>query len=77
MTFHSVSLYISSYFRVFPRSSFCLQNVVPDLSYTVRSPMLDTWEGVKQLKAALWALVSKVSDSGLFTQDSTVLLTIA
>ncbi|XP_008417379.1 rapamycin-insensitive companion of mTOR isoform X2 [Poecilia reticulata] len=32
------------------------QNVVPDLSYTVRSPMLDTWEGVKQLKAALWAL---------------------
>ncbi|XP_028269113.1 rapamycin-insensitive companion of mTOR-like isoform X1 [Parambassis ranga] len=32
------------------------QNVVPDLSYTVRSPMLDTWEGIKQLKAALWAL---------------------
>uniref|UniRef100_A0A665U2Q7 RPTOR independent companion of MTOR, complex 2 a n=1 Tax=Echeneis naucrates TaxID=173247 RepID=A0A665U2Q7_ECHNA len=24
--------------------------------YTVRSPMLDTWEGIKQLKAALWAL---------------------
>uniref|UniRef100_A0A3Q3GEL0 RPTOR independent companion of MTOR, complex 2 a n=1 Tax=Labrus bergylta TaxID=56723 RepID=A0A3Q3GEL0_9LABR len=23
---------------------------------TVRSPMLDTWEGIKQLKAALWAL---------------------
>ncbi|XP_067087124.1 LOW QUALITY PROTEIN: rapamycin-insensitive companion of mTOR-like [Osmerus mordax] len=32
------------------------QNVVPDLSYTVRSPMLDTWEGIKLLKAALWAL---------------------
>lgn len=32
--------------------------MVPDLSYTVRSPMLDTWEGIKQLKAALWALVS-------------------
>ncbi|XP_066568256.1 rapamycin-insensitive companion of mTOR isoform X5 [Amia ocellicauda] len=32
------------------------QSVVPDLSYTVRSPMLDKWEGVKQLKAALWAL---------------------
>lgn len=38
--------------------SFHLQSVVPDLSYTVRSPMLDTWEGIKQLKAALWALVS-------------------
>lgn len=37
--------------------SVCLQSVVPDLSYTVRSPMLDTWEGIKQLKAALWALV--------------------
>lgn len=34
------------------------QNVVPDLSYTVRSPVLDSWEGIKQLKAALWALVS-------------------
>ncbi|XP_034025756.1 rapamycin-insensitive companion of mTOR-like isoform X1 [Thalassophryne amazonica] len=33
-----------------------IQSVVPDLSYTVRSPMLDTWEGVKQLKAAVWAL---------------------
>uniref|UniRef100_A0A3B1JL30 RPTOR independent companion of MTOR complex 2 n=1 Tax=Astyanax mexicanus TaxID=7994 RepID=A0A3B1JL30_ASTMX len=32
------------------------QNVVPDLSYTVRSPVLDTCEGIKQLKAALWAL---------------------
>ncbi|KAJ8394304.1 hypothetical protein AAFF_G00047110 [Aldrovandia affinis] len=32
------------------------QSVVPDLSYTVRSPMLDKWEGIKQLKAALWAL---------------------
>ncbi|XP_017272781.1 rapamycin-insensitive companion of mTOR isoform X3 [Kryptolebias marmoratus] len=32
------------------------QNVVPDLSYMVRSPMLDNWEGIKQLKAALWAL---------------------
>ncbi|TTK94552.1 Rapamycin-insensitive companion of mTOR [Bagarius yarrelli] len=32
------------------------QNIVPDLSYTVRSPVLDTWEGIKQLKAALWAL---------------------
>nr|XP_006000410.1 PREDICTED: rapamycin-insensitive companion of mTOR [Latimeria chalumnae] len=32
------------------------QSVVPDLSYIVRSPMLDKWEGVKQLKAALWAL---------------------
>ncbi|XP_043925810.1 rapamycin-insensitive companion of mTOR [Protopterus annectens] len=32
------------------------QNVVPDLSYTVRSPILDKWEGIKQLKAALWAL---------------------
>ncbi|XP_028296806.1 rapamycin-insensitive companion of mTOR-like isoform X3 [Gouania willdenowi] len=32
------------------------QNVVSDLSYTVRSPVLETWEGVKQLKAALWAL---------------------
>ncbi|XP_072562718.1 rapamycin-insensitive companion of mTOR-like isoform X2 [Paramormyrops kingsleyae] len=32
------------------------QNVVPDLSYTVRSPTLDNWEGVKHLKAALWAL---------------------
>lgn len=39
-------------------SNVCLQSVVPDLSYTVRSPMLDTWEGIKQLKAALWALVS-------------------
>ncbi|XP_070780329.1 LOW QUALITY PROTEIN: rapamycin-insensitive companion of mTOR-like [Enoplosus armatus] len=34
------------------------QNVVPDLSYSVRSPALDKWEGIKQLKAALWALVS-------------------
>ncbi|KAI3362444.1 hypothetical protein L3Q82_012250, partial [Scortum barcoo] len=32
------------------------QNVVPDLSYTVRSQALDKWEGIKQLKAALWAL---------------------
>ncbi|MBN3318173.1 RICTR protein, partial [Atractosteus spatula] len=32
------------------------QSIVPDLSYTVRSPMLDKWEGVKHLKAALWAL---------------------
>ncbi|XP_060747730.1 rapamycin-insensitive companion of mTOR isoform X2 [Tachysurus vachellii] len=32
------------------------QNIVPDLSYTVRSPVLDTWEGIKQLKAAVWAL---------------------
>ncbi|XP_030624261.1 rapamycin-insensitive companion of mTOR [Chanos chanos] len=32
------------------------QNVVADLSYTVRSPVLDKWEGIKQLKAALWAL---------------------
>ncbi|KAL2091761.1 hypothetical protein ACEWY4_011559 [Coilia grayii] len=32
------------------------QNAVPDLSYTVRSPALDEWEGIKQLKAALWAL---------------------
>lgn len=55
----------SSYFWRFGsirhKSSPCcslLQSVVPDLSYTVRSPMLDTWEGIKQLKAALWALVS-------------------
>ncbi|XP_068106549.1 rapamycin-insensitive companion of mTOR isoform X2 [Hyperolius riggenbachi] len=33
-----------------------VQNVVPDLSYTVRSPSLDTWEGIKHLKAALWSL---------------------
>ncbi|XP_040194560.1 LOW QUALITY PROTEIN: rapamycin-insensitive companion of mTOR [Rana temporaria] len=33
-----------------------VQNVVPDLSYTVRSPSLDKWEGIKQLKAALWSL---------------------
>lgn len=39
---------------------FFWQNIVPDLSYTVRSPVLDTWEGIKQLKAALWALVSTV-----------------
>lgn len=39
-------------------SCVCVQSIVPDLSYTVRSPMLDTWEGIKQLKAALWALVS-------------------
>ncbi|XP_074546078.1 rapamycin-insensitive companion of mTOR-like isoform X2 [Halichoeres trimaculatus] len=32
------------------------QNVVPDLSFTIRSPVLDRWEGIKQLKAALWAL---------------------
>uniref|UniRef100_UPI00398E897F rapamycin-insensitive companion of mTOR isoform X1 n=2 Tax=Pristiophorus japonicus TaxID=55135 RepID=UPI00398E897F len=32
------------------------QSIVPDLSYTVRSPALDKWDGVKQLKAALWAL---------------------
>ncbi|XP_072715008.1 rapamycin-insensitive companion of mTOR [Ciconia boyciana] len=32
------------------------QNIVTDLSYTVHSPMLDKWEGIKQLKAALWAL---------------------
>ncbi|XP_048359135.1 rapamycin-insensitive companion of mTOR [Sphaerodactylus townsendi] len=32
------------------------QSIVPDLSYTVRSPLLDKWEGIKQLKAALWAL---------------------
>ncbi|KAK2910930.1 hypothetical protein Q8A67_003063 [Cirrhinus molitorella] len=32
------------------------QSVIPDLSYTVRSPVLDKWEGIKQLKAALWAL---------------------
>ncbi|XP_038143191.1 rapamycin-insensitive companion of mTOR-like isoform X3 [Cyprinodon tularosa] len=47
------------------------QNVVPDLSYTVRSPMLDTWEGVKQLKAALWALVSK-----RFSIQASVFLTL-
>ena len=35
------------------------QNVVPDLSYIVRSPVLEKWEGIKQLKAALWALVSQ------------------
>lgn len=43
---------------VFYFCPICLQSVVPDLSYTIRSPMLDTWEGIKQLKAALWALVS-------------------
>ncbi|GCC36213.1 hypothetical protein chiPu_0014705 [Chiloscyllium punctatum] len=32
------------------------QSIVPDLSYTVRSPVLDKWDGIKQLKAALWAL---------------------
>ncbi|XP_055488041.1 rapamycin-insensitive companion of mTOR isoform X1 [Leucoraja erinacea] len=32
------------------------QSIVPDLSYVVRSPALDKWDGVKQLKAALWAL---------------------
>uniref|UniRef100_A0A8B9J176 RPTOR independent companion of MTOR complex 2 n=1 Tax=Amazona collaria TaxID=241587 RepID=A0A8B9J176_9PSIT len=32
------------------------QSIVTDLSYTVRSPMLDKWEGIKHLKAALWAL---------------------
>ncbi|CAJ1070974.1 rapamycin-insensitive companion of mTOR-like [Xyrichtys novacula] len=32
------------------------QNIVPDLSFTIRSPVLDRWEGIKQLKAALWAL---------------------
>ncbi|XP_067280565.1 rapamycin-insensitive companion of mTOR isoform X2 [Pseudorasbora parva] len=32
------------------------QNVVADLSYTVRCPVLDNWEGIKQLKAGLWAL---------------------
>ncbi|XP_071322284.1 rapamycin-insensitive companion of mTOR-like isoform X2 [Trachinotus anak] len=32
------------------------QNVVPDLSLSVRSPVLDKWAGIKQLKAALWAL---------------------
>ncbi|KAM6328339.1 LOW QUALITY PROTEIN: rapamycin-insensitive companion of mTOR [Alca torda] len=31
------------------------QSIVTDLSYTVL-PMLDKWEGIKQLKAALWAL---------------------
>ncbi|XP_033871166.3 rapamycin-insensitive companion of mTOR-like isoform X1 [Acipenser ruthenus] len=44
---------------VHDKTGCCLleaQSVVPDLSYTVRSPMLDKWEGVKQLKAALWAL---------------------
>lgn len=45
------------------RLSHALQSVVPDLSYTVRSPMLDTWEGIKQLKAALWALVSPPNHS--------------
>uniref|UniRef100_A0A8C4F1B2 Rapamycin-insensitive companion of mTOR n=1 Tax=Dicentrarchus labrax TaxID=13489 RepID=A0A8C4F1B2_DICLA len=35
---------------------FLLQNVVPDLSDRVRSPALDKWEGIKNLKAALWAL---------------------
>ncbi|XP_020782271.2 rapamycin-insensitive companion of mTOR-like isoform X1 [Boleophthalmus pectinirostris] len=32
------------------------QNVVYDLSCHVRSPNLDHWDGIKQLKAALWAL---------------------
>ncbi|NXU55877.1 RICTR protein, partial [Turnix velox] len=32
------------------------QSIVTDLSYTIRSPMLDKWEEIKQLKAALWAL---------------------
>ncbi|XP_043077159.1 rapamycin-insensitive companion of mTOR isoform X2 [Puntigrus tetrazona] len=32
------------------------QNVVSDLSYTVRCPVLDKWDGIKHLKAALWAL---------------------
>ncbi|XP_076854812.1 rapamycin-insensitive companion of mTOR isoform X3 [Brachyhypopomus gauderio] len=34
------------------------QNVVPDLSYTVRSAVLDKWEEIKRLKAALWALAN-------------------
>ena len=54
----SPDLTVLSYFR----GVVChVQSVVPDLSYTVRSPMLDTWEGIKQLKAALWALVSSVT----------------
>ncbi|KAK2872643.1 hypothetical protein Q8A67_022540 [Cirrhinus molitorella] len=32
------------------------QNIVSDLSYTVRCPVLDKWDGIKHLKAALWAL---------------------
>uniref|UniRef100_A0A8C4ZU13 Uncharacterized protein n=1 Tax=Gadus morhua TaxID=8049 RepID=A0A8C4ZU13_GADMO len=32
------------------------QNVLQDLSSVVRSPDLDKWEGIKTLKAALWAL---------------------
>lgn len=46
-----------TFLHIMPLS--CLwQNVVSDLSYTVRCPVLDKWEGIKQLKAALWALVS-------------------
>ncbi|XP_056601916.1 rapamycin-insensitive companion of mTOR [Triplophysa dalaica] len=32
------------------------QGVVQDLCHTVRSPILDKWEGIKRLKAVLWAL---------------------
>nr|XP_046231656.1 rapamycin-insensitive companion of mTOR-like isoform X2 [Scatophagus argus] len=32
------------------------QNVVRDLSHSVRSAALEKWEGIKKLKAALWAL---------------------
>ncbi|KAL7836094.1 hypothetical protein AOLI_G00273780 [Acnodon oligacanthus] len=56
----SVYLPVHLYGQLVHDKTGCLlleaQNVVPDLSYTVRSPVLDTWEGIKQLKAALWAL---------------------
>nr|XP_055054336.1 rapamycin-insensitive companion of mTOR [Misgurnus anguillicaudatus] len=32
------------------------QGVIQDLCCAVRSPVLDKWEGIKQLKAVLWAL---------------------
>ncbi|XP_066509823.1 rapamycin-insensitive companion of mTOR-like isoform X1 [Hoplias malabaricus] len=56
----SVYLPIHLYGELVHDKTGCLllesQNVVPDLSYTVRFPVLDNWEGIKHLKAALWAL---------------------
>uniref|UniRef100_A0A8C9YB40 RPTOR independent companion of MTOR complex 2 n=1 Tax=Sander lucioperca TaxID=283035 RepID=A0A8C9YB40_SANLU len=37
-------------------AAYCHTSNTQSEVYTVRSPMLDTWEGIKQLKAALWAL---------------------
>ncbi|XP_029941324.1 rapamycin-insensitive companion of mTOR-like [Salarias fasciatus] len=56
----SVYLPVHLYGQLVQEKSGCqllqTQGVVPGLSNLVRSPVLEHWQGIKQLKAALWAL---------------------